>query len=222
MTEVLGPAVAEYADPALARDVFPPLLRGDELWCQGFSEPEAGSDLGSLRTVAVRDGDTWVINGQKLWTSWAHHAARCIVLARTEGPNTGSRGISAFFVDMESPGITVQPILTMAEVDEFCETFFDEVWVPEVRLLGTRGEGWKVAQHILACERGPIFWQRASWLLHHLGEVAALASSTDSTARRLLGLAYADVFALRARSCSTQHQVARGELRGAESSIDKT
>jgi alkylation response protein AidB-like acyl-CoA dehydrogenase len=221
MTEVLGPAVAEYASPELARNVFPSLLRGDEFWCQGFSEPEAGSDLGSLRTVAVRDGDTWVINGQKLWTSWAHHAARCIVLARTEGPNTGSRGISAFFVDMDSPGITVQPILTMAEVDEFCETFFDEVRVPGARLLGTRGKGWRVAQHILACERGPIFWQRASWLLHHLGQVAALSSSSDSTGQRLLGLAYADVFALRARSRSTQYQVAKGDLRAADSSIDK-
>jgi alkylation response protein AidB-like acyl-CoA dehydrogenase len=221
MTEVLGPAVAVYGTSALSSAVFPSLLRGDELWCQGFSEPEAGSDLGSLRTVAVGDGDGWVISGQKLWTSWAHHAARCIVLARTEGPDTGSRGISAFFVDMDSPGITVQPILTMADVDEFCETFFDEVRVPEARLLGKRGEGWKVAQHILACERGPIFWQRASWLLHHLGEVASSASASDTTAQRLLGLAYADVFALRARSRSTQHQVAKGDLRAAESSIDK-
>jgi alkylation response protein AidB-like acyl-CoA dehydrogenase len=221
MTEVLGPAVAVYGSPPLSSEVFPSLLRGDELWCQGFSEPEAGSDLGSLRTVAVRDGDGWVIKGQKLWTSWAHHAARCIVLARTEGPNTGSRGISAFFVDMDSPGITVQPILTMAEVDEFCETFFDEVRVPGARLLGKRGEGWKVAQHILACERGPIFWQRASWLLHHLGEVAALANASDTSAQRLLGLAYADVFALRARSRSTQYLVAKGDLRAAESSIDK-
>jgi alkylation response protein AidB-like acyl-CoA dehydrogenase len=221
MTEVLGPAVAEYGNSSLSSEVFPSLLRGDELWCQGFSEPEAGSDLGSLRTVAVCDGDTWVVSGQKLWTSWAHHAARCIVLARTEGPNTGSRGISAFFVDMDSPGITVQPIMTMADVDEFCETFFDEVQVSGTRLLGNRGEGWKVAQHILACERGPIFWQRASWLLHHLGEVATLASSSDATAQRLLGLAYADVFALRARSRSTQHQIAKGDLRAAESSIDK-
>jgi alkylation response protein AidB-like acyl-CoA dehydrogenase len=92
MTEVLGPAVINYADAALAAKVVPPLLRGDETWCQGFSEPEAGSDLGSLRTTAVRDGDGWVLQGQKLWTSWAHHATRCVVLARTEGPGTGSHG----------------------------------------------------------------------------------------------------------------------------------
>ena len=221
MTEVLGPAVIEYAEGSLAAKVVPPMLRGDEMWCQGFSEPEAGSDLGSLRTTAVKEGDIWVLQGQKLWTSWAHHATRCIVLARTEGPDTGSRGISAFFVDMDSPGIRVRALQTMADVDEFCETFFDEVRVPADRLLGTQGKGWQVAQHILACERGPIFWQRASWLLHHLGELAAMADTSDATAQRLIGLAYADVFALRARSRTTQRQVAAGDLRGAESSIDK-
>src|SRR3984885_10246141 len=221
MTEVLGPAVIAYADAALAAEVVPPMLRGDETWCQGFSEPEAGSDLGSLHTTATRDGAGWVLQGQKLWTSWAHHAARCIVLARTEGPATGSRGISAFFVDMDTPGIDVYPLDTMAGVDEFCETFFDEVRVPATRMLGGQGQGWQVAQHILACERGPIFWQRASWLLHHLGELAAMADTSDATAQRLIGLAYADVFALRARSRTTQRQVAAGDLRGAESSIDK-
>jgi len=221
MTEVLGPAVIAYADATLAAEVVPALLRGDETWCQGFSEPEAGSDLGSLRTTAVRDGETWVLTGQKLWTSWAHHASRCIVLARTEGPGTGSRGISAFFVDMTSPGIDVHPLDTLAGVDEFCETFFDEVRVPAGRLLGAPGKGWQVAQHILGCERGPIFWQRASWLLHHLGEIAGMTDDDDVAAQRLIGQAFADVSALRARSRSTQRQVAAGDLRPAESSIDK-
>ena len=221
MTEVLAPAVIEYANPSLSAEVVPPMLRGDEAWCQGFSEPEAGSDLGSLRTTAELDGEAWVLRGQKLWTSWAHHAARCIVLARTEGPGTGSRGISAFFVDMDTPGINVRPLDTMAGVDEFCETFFDDVRVPMERLLGTQGRGWQVAQHILACERGPIFWQRTSWLLHHLGEIADLADASDESAQRLIGLAFAEVSALRARSRSTQYQVACGDLRGAESSIDK-
>lgn len=221
MTEVLGPAVLHYASPSMGAEVLPPLLRGDELWCQGFSEPEAGSDLGSLRTTAVWDENAWVINGQKLWTSWAHHASRCILLARTEGPGTGSGGISAFFVDMESAGIIVKPLQTMADVDEFCETFFDNVRVPADRLLGLQGEGWHVAQHILACERGPIFWQRASWLLHHLAEIAQVADPDDATAQRLLGLAYADVYALRARSRTTQLHVAAGDLRAADSSVDK-
>jgi alkylation response protein AidB-like acyl-CoA dehydrogenase len=221
MTEVLGPAIIKYAETALAAEVVPPLLCGDETWCQGFSEPEAGSDLGSLRTTAAKDGDGWVVQGQKLWTSWAHHASRCVVLARTEGPGTGSRGISAFFVDMDSPGIDVHPLDTMVGVDEFCETFFDDVRVPGHRLLGAPGQGWLVAQHILACERGPIFWQRASWLLHHLQEIATMADGADVAAQSLIGHAFAEVSALRARSRSTQRQVAAGDLRAAESSVDK-
>lgn len=220
MPEVLGPAVVKYANPELASVAVPRLLRGDELWCQGFSEPDAGSDLGSLRTSASQDGDHWIITGQKLWTSWAHHASRCIVLARTEDV-TGSRGISAFLVDMDNPGIDVRPLQTMADVDEFCETFFDGVRVPMDRMLGARGEGWLVAQYILACERGPIFWQRGAWLLHHLSEIAKGVNPDDSRATRLLGEAYADIYSFRVRSVGTQQRVADGRLEGAESSIDK-
>jgi len=221
MPEVLAPAVVRFADSALAAAALPPLLRGDDLWCQGFSEPDAGSDLGSLRTTARPDGDDWVISGQKLWTSWAHHASHCIVLARTEGPESGSRGITAFFVDMGSPGLHVRPLDTMADVDEFCETFFDNVRVPTWSMLGARGQGWEVAQHILACERGPIFWQRGGWLLHHLGEVATLVEPGDHEAERLLGKAFAAVFALRARSRLTQHRFAEGNVSGPDSSVDK-
>jgi len=220
MPEVLGPAVIRFATPEIATVAVPRMLRGDELWCQGFSEPEAGSDLGSLRTKAVEDGDEWVITGQKLWTSWAHHATRCIVLARTE-PNAGSRGITAFLADMDTPGIDVRPLQTMADVDEFCETFFDEVRVPSARMLGERGDGWAVAQYVLACERGPIFWQRGAWLLHHLSEIARNVDPEDSYCTRLIGEAYADVYSFRARSRQTQRRIADGKLPGAESSIDK-
>jgi alkylation response protein AidB-like acyl-CoA dehydrogenase len=109
----------------------------------------------------------------------------------------------------------------MADVDEFCETFFDEVHVPRARILGERGGGWAVAQYILACERGPIFWQRGGWLLHHLGELSRLVEPDDDHAAQLLGEAYADVIALRARSRTTQYEIAEGRQRGAESSIDK-
>ena len=221
MPEVLGPAVVTFANAELARRVFPLMLRGDELWCQGFSEPDAGSDLGSLRTRAVAGEDGWRITGQKLWTSWAHHAARCVVLARTGEPDSGSRGISAFFVDMDSPGIAVQPLETMAGVDEFCELYFDDVWVPSERLLGEPGGGWAVTQHILGCERGPIFWQRSAWLLRHLHELTVLVSPATEEAARSIGTAFADIVALRACSRVTQHRIADGELPGAEASIDK-
>jgi alkylation response protein AidB-like acyl-CoA dehydrogenase len=220
MPEVLGPAVVRFAAPEIASVAVPRMLRGDELWCQGFSEPDAGSDLGSLRTRATRQGDDWVITGQKLWTSWAHHATRCIVLARTE-PTPGSRGITAFLVDMDTPGIDVRPLQTMADVDEFCETFFDEVRVPAARMMGKPGEGWAVAQYVLACERGPIFWQRGAWLLHHLSEIARYADPDDTYSMHLLGEAYADVYSFRARSRLTQRRIADGNLQGAQSSIDK-
>ena len=197
------------------------MLRGDESWCQGFSEPEAGSDLGSLRTTA------W----SEMATSGSFEARSCGPVGPTmphaascwrapKGPGVALEASAAFFVDMDRPGITVRPLDTMAGVDEFCETFFDDVRVPAGRLLGSQGGGWRVAQHILACDAGPIFWQRASWLLFHLGE-PRMADASDVTAQRLIGLAFADVSALRSRSRSTQLQVAAGELRPAESSVDK-
>jgi alkylation response protein AidB-like acyl-CoA dehydrogenase len=219
MHEVLGPAVIEFGPPDLVAEIFPRLLRGEELWCQGFSEPDAGSDLGSLRTTARRSGDGWVISGEKLWTSFAHHASRCVVLARTGPPGSGSRGISAFLVDMDTPGITASPLRTMAGVDEFCSTLFVDVAVPAHRLLGSVEGGWRVAQHILSCERGPIFWQRGAWLGQHLGQL--VESARDARARALLGDAFQLLWAFRARSMATQRQLAGGKLPGPEASVDK-
>jgi len=221
MHEVLGPAVIEYADPQLVADAFPRLLRGEETWCQGFSEPDAGSDLGSLRTTAVptANGDGWVINGEKLWTSFAHHAGRCVVLARTGTPESGSKGITAFLVDMDTPGVEVRPLATMAGVDEFCSTSFVDVVVPNDRLVGGVGDGWKTAGFILACERGPIFWQRASSLARHLSLL--LPHATDPRSHALLGEAYQSLWAFRARSLSTLHGMSDGSLPGPEASIDK-
>ncbi|HVY11643.1 MAG TPA: acyl-CoA dehydrogenase family protein [Mycobacteriales bacterium] len=221
MHEVLGPAVVEYADPTLVAEVFPRLLCGEETWCQGFSEPEAGSDLGSLRTTATQtaDGDSWVINGEKLWTSFAHHAARCVVLARTGPAGSGSAGISAFLVDMDSPGVVVRPLATMAGVDEFCSTSFVDVVVPGGRLVGGVGDGWKTTAFILACERGPIFWQRASWLARHLELL--LPHASDHRTHALVGEAFQALWAFRARSLSTLRAMEGGSLPGPEASIDK-
>jgi alkylation response protein AidB-like acyl-CoA dehydrogenase len=217
MHEVLGPAVGKYGDPGLVEEIFPALLRGEEFWCQGFSEPDAGSDLGSLSTTAHRQDDGWVINGEKLWTSFAHHATRCVVLARTG--SAGSRGISAFLVDMDTPGVSVSPLRTMANVDEFCSTAFVDVAVPAHRLLGSLDQGWQVAQFILGCERGTIFWQRGAWLGHHLGLLLGAVDGTRGEA--LLGDAYQLLWAFRARSLNTQRRIAGGENPGAETSVDK-
>jgi alkylation response protein AidB-like acyl-CoA dehydrogenase len=193
------------------------LLRGDESWCQGFSEPDAGSDLGSMRTTAGQHRNGWVINGEKLWTSFAHHATRCVVLARTGAQ--GSRGISAFLVDMDTPGVTVSPVETMAGVDEFCSTSFVDVEVPAQRLLGELDSGWRVAQFILSCERGAIFWQRGAWLAHHLGLL--LESAHDRRSAAAVGEAYQLLWAFRATSRGTQARIADGDLPGPEASVDK-
>jgi alkylation response protein AidB-like acyl-CoA dehydrogenase len=217
MHEVLGPAAAKFGRPELIEEIFPRLLRGDEFWCQGFSEPEAGSDLGSLRTTAIRQGDGWLITGEKLWTSFAQHATRCIVLARTG--EQGSRGISAFLVDMDTTGVTASPLRTMADVDEFCSTSFIDVLVPAHRLLGDINGGWQIAQYILSCERGPIFWQRGAWLAHHLGLL--LGTAHDAASQTTLGEAYEMLWAFRAQSKATQDRIARGDLPGPEASVDK-
>ncbi len=122
---------------------------------------------------------------------------------------------------MDSPGISVRPLETMALVDEFCETFFDDVHVSESRILGEINEGWAIAQFILSCERGPIFWQRNSWLLHHLSLLCGQIMPGDCDAERAIGEAFADVITLRAQSRGTQYRVAAGELLGPDASIDK-
>jgi alkylation response protein AidB-like acyl-CoA dehydrogenase len=124
------------------------------MWCQGFSEPEAGSDLGSLRTRAVERDDGFAVSGQKTWTSWGQFARWCGVLARTEPPETRHRGISFLIVDMNAPGVDVRPMMQITGHAEFAELFLDEVPVPAENLLGARGQGWAIALHTLAHERG--------------------------------------------------------------------
>jgi alkylation response protein AidB-like acyl-CoA dehydrogenase len=215
MLEVLTPTMIDYAPAELAAEMVPRLLRGEEQWCQGFSEPGSGSDLASLTTRAVQDGDNWIINGQKVWTSFAQFSTRCVLLTRTA---PGYDGITAFFVDLDTPGITIRPLQTMHGVDEFCEVYYDDVVVPAQRMLGQPGDGWRLAMDLLPYERSSCFWQRIAYLYSRFDALIAEAFAPDEYE---LGAAYLALHTLRCRSRATQHRFADGEPLGPQTSIDK-
>src|SRR5262245_35628938 len=225
LIEVLAPTLIDFAAPELAADVVPRLLSGEEMWCQGFSEPGTGSDLASLSCRAEPNGDpatasSWVINGQKVWTSLAQHSDRCVLLTRTGPADARHRAITAFFVDMDTPGITVAPLEMLNGVREFAEVYFDDVVVPADRMLGEVNGGWAVAMSILPYERSSCFWQRIAYLYRRLERLVEIAPDDDRAAE-IVGDAYMQLHALRARSRATQHRLAETGTIGAETSIDK-
>jgi alkylation response protein AidB-like acyl-CoA dehydrogenase len=217
--EVLGPAVAEFARPDLGAVVLPRLLRGDETWCQGFSEPGAGSDLASLRLKAVAVDGGWRVSGEKIWTSWAQFADRCVLLARTGSPDSAHRGISAFLLDMDTPGIKISPLRSMNGDDEFCSLFFDDVLVPSDRLLGDVDGGWAVAMHVLAGERGAAAWQRQVWLRTRLSDLAA--ANDGAVGDGVIGEALELLMGLRLLSRRTVRALSDGQSVGSATSLDK-
>lgn len=221
MIEVLGPAVVKFGSPELVSEFFPRLLNGTDIWCQGFSEPEAGSDLGSLRTKAVDAGDHWLVSGQKIWTSYAADAQRCLLLARTGGTDEGFKGITALFVDMDSPGIEVRPLKAMTGDEEFAELFLDQVPVPKERTLGLVGGGAAVTMNILGNERSVLAWQRQAWLHSRLRDVVTDLAPTGPVASARIGQAYLAAHALRLTVRSTFHKVANEIDPASETSVDK-
>lgn len=150
---MLGPLLIRHGTRVQQDFFLPKILSGEHIWCQGYSEPNAGSDLASLRTSAVLDGDEWVVNGQKIWTSLAMDANWIFLLVRTDKQAKKQEGISFLLVPMDSPGITVRPIPNIDMGEEFCETFFDDVRVPKGNLVGRMNEGWTMAKNLLGFER---------------------------------------------------------------------
>ena len=220
----LGRAIAGFGSGEQQREFLPAMLSGDEMWCQGFSEPEAGSDLASLHTRAVLDGDMYRVRGQKLWTSGAADARWCLLLARTDDTVAKHKGISALIVDMRSPGITVRPLRTLAGTAEFAEVFFDDVAVPAARRVGPEGAGWALAMTTVAYERGPSdigYIADYQATVRALGErVAGSAAGPDSATAAEVARRRVDVEVLRLHVLrSLSERMADGA--GPRSSIDK-
>ncbi|MCU1401403.1 MAG: putative acyl-CoA dehydrogenase [Acidimicrobiales bacterium] len=194
-----GPTIAAEGTAEQKERHLRPILRGDHVWCQGFSEPEAGSDLASLRTRAVRDGDHYVVTGQKIWTSHAHVADYCEMLVRTD-PDSKHGGISWLIMPMDSPGIELRPLRTLTGVSEFNEMFLDEVRIPVENLVGAENDGWRVAMVTFSFERGTAFVSEllgSMVMARDLAEVAkAMGAWDDQSIRRDLAIVVAELESL--------------------------
>ena len=179
----IAPAIMQYGTEDQKTTLLPRMMRADDIWCQGMSEPEAGSDLAALRTRAVRDGDDFVVNGQKIWTSLGHRADWCQLYVRTDPEAPKHQGISCLIVDMTLPGIEVRPLVTLNGDSDFAEMFFHDVRVPADALLGPLNGGWQVATTTLSHERAGAARLYAEMEMR-LEELVADFAAADAVARR--------------------------------------
>jgi alkylation response protein AidB-like acyl-CoA dehydrogenase len=226
----LAPTVMAIGTDEQKREIIGPLLRNEVIWCQGFSEPDAGSDLAAVRTRAVLDGDDYVVNGQKTWTSNALHADRMFALVRTHPAERKHQGLSMLLIDLHSPGVEVRPLRQLSGALDFGEVFFTDVRVPAGSVLGPPGEGWKVAMLLLSFERGSSAMGQYTAFRRELDQVIALARRTergsrpaieDPSIRQRIAQLHIELEGLRLHSLHVLTQVEKGRPLGATSSLTK-
>ena len=223
--KMVGNTLLRWGTEAQKREFLPRILSGEDTWCQGFSEPNAGSDLAGLNTTATLDGDHWVINGQKIWTSFADHADWIFVLARSDPTVPRHRGISFLLCRMDAPGIDVRPIVMLTGNSDFNEVFFDDVRTPAENVVGEAHNGWAVAMSLLGHERGEEAALNPIMFRHELDRLTALARThgkdRDPIVRDRLAWCYMKVETMRFLGLRILTQYLRdGEL-GAAASISK-
>ena len=220
---MVGPLLMQHGTAEQMAYYLPPALSGEHIWCQGYSEPNAGSDLASLMTSARRDGDEYVINGQKTWTTMAQDATHMFCLVRTDPDSKPQAGISFVLIDFTAPGITVRPIRNIAGDEEFCEVFFDDVRVPVANLVGGLNDGWRIAKALLGFERifigSPKQCQHALSRLHELATAKGLWDDPVFVDR--LARFEADVADLETLYKEFADIIRRGETLGADVSLLK-
>jgi alkylation response protein AidB-like acyl-CoA dehydrogenase len=221
-----GPTILYGGTPEQAARYLPPLLAGEEYWCQLFSEPGAGSDLANLGTRAVRDGDEYVVNGQKIWTSGAQYAKFGILIARTDPNVPKHRGISYFICPMDAPGIEIRPITEITGGHTFNEVFFTDVRIPAANLVGAEGDGWRLAKVTLGNERvslssGGVLWGNGPTALEMLDAVRAHGPVTDPIMRQRLAGIYIEHMVLELIRLRTLTARLKGAQPGPEASIRK-
>lgn len=226
----LAPTVMAIGTHEQKRDVVRPLLHNEVIWCQGFSEPGAGSDLAAVATRAVPEGDDLVLDGQKVWTSNARHADRMFALVRTSREGRRHDGLTMLLVDLSAPGVEVRPLRQMSGAAEFGEVFFSGVRVPRSQVLGREGEGWQVAMLLLSFERGASGMGQYTTFRRELDDVVALARRTpregrpaaeDLALRQRIGQSVVELETLRLHAWHVLTQVEQGHDLGAESSLTK-
>jgi alkylation response protein AidB-like acyl-CoA dehydrogenase len=221
-----GPTLIAHGTEAQKARLLPPILSGDEMWCQLFSEPGAGSDLAAVRTRAERDGDHFRVTGQKVWTSYAQFSRWGILLARTDTRAPKHKGLTYFIIDMRRPGITIRPLMQATGSTEFSEVFLEDVLVPASDVVGQLDAGWEIAMTTLAHERGTGFAFKEQVLQRiALDDLIALARSAgragDPIVRQAIARRHVDVEIMRLLNCRTLTRLAQGLEPGPESSLVK-